>query len=215
MLAATSLAAVADEFPSLPGRPGDFTLAPPAVTDTATPGASGFYLRADAGNSYVASFDITLGPRRRHFGGGPGWGIGGGIGYRFSPQWRLDATVDVINHNRLSETALMGNLYWDLFTFGRATPYLGVGLGAAQVTIGSSAPAATLAPSLQRTDWQMAWSLMAGTSWSLWPNITLNTGYRYLNLGAPSFDVLNRPVDLQFSGLQEHQFRIGLRYSFN
>lgn len=212
LLGATG-AALADEVPALPGRPGDFTLAAPAITDAVA--ASGFYLRVDGGSSYLASGDISLGPRTRHYGGGPGWTVGGGIGYRILPQLRLDATVDVINHNNLSETALMTNLYWDLFTLGRATPYLGAGIGAAQLTISSVGPINALAPGLQRTDWQTAWSLMVGNSWALLPNVTLTTGYRYLYLGTPSFNLANRPVELLFSGVEEHQFRIGLRYSFN
>lgn len=212
LLCMSGVAAEADEFPALPGRVGDFTLAAPSIEESVA--SSGWYLRLDGGSSYLASGEVSVGRLTRSFGGGPGWSLGGGIGYRLLPQWRVDATVDVVNHSRLSETVLLGNVYWDIGAFGRATPYLGVGIGSAQVNISDSAPVSRLAPGLQRTDWSMAWSLMAGTSWSLGPNLWLNTGYRYLNLHAPAFDVVNRPFDLQISGVQEHQFRVGLRYAF-
>lgn len=203
---------MADEFPALPGRAGDFTLAAPAIDESLA--ATGWYVRVDGGSSYLASGDVSLAGRSRSYGGGPGWSMGGGIGYRFLPNWRIDATIDVVNHSRLGETVLLGNLYWDIGTFGRWTPFIGVGIGAAQLTISDDAPIAAAAGSLQRTEWNAAWSLMAGTSWELAPNLLVNTGYRYLNLGAPSFDIAGRPFDLRFSGVQEHQLRIGLRYAF-
>ena len=208
LLAGTATA----DSPPLLGRAGDFTLAAPAIEDQSA--SSPWYLRLDGGSSYIPGGTASLGPVTRSHGGGPGWSLGGGIGYRVLPHWRVDATVDVVNHSRLSETLLLANLYWDVGTFGRWTPYIGAGIGAGQITIDQSAPVAGAAVGLQRTDWQMAWSLMAGVSWVLTPSLTVNSGYRYVNFGAPSFEVTGRPFDLALSEVQEHQFRIGLRYAF-
>ncbi|MEW6255551.1 MAG: outer membrane beta-barrel protein [Pseudomonadota bacterium] len=172
----------------------------------------GWYLRIDAGGSRLNNGVATIGPRAQTY-GGPGWTAGVGLGYRFSGQFRADVSADLVSHSRLQEKIFLTNLYWDLFTFGRATPYVGVGVGAAQVAIMSSAPVAAAVSGLDRYEWQAAWSLMAGTSWALGRDLTLTAGYRYIDLGAPSFDVKARPVEVNLSGLQEQQFRIGLRYA--
>ncbi|OYY11034.1 MAG: hypothetical protein B7X99_02185 [Rhizobiales bacterium 17-65-6] len=208
LLAGTAAA----DSPPLLGRAGDFTLAAPVIEEPSA--ASAWYLRLDGGSSYIPGGSASLGAVTRSYPGGPGWSLGGGIGYRVLPHWRVDATVDVVNHARLSETLLLGNLYWDIGTFGRWTPYIGAGIGAGQITIDESAPIALAAAGLQRTDWQMAWSLMAGASWALTPSLTVNSGYRYVNFGAPSFELTTRPFDLTLSQVQEHQFRLGLRYAF-
>ena len=172
----------------------------------------GWYLRVDAGGSRLNNGVATIGPRAQTY-GGPGWTAGAGFGYRFSGQFRADLSADVINHSRFQEKLFLTNLYWDLFTFGRVTPYVGLGVGAAQVEIAASAPVAVSVPSLERYTWQAAWAVMAGASWTLGPDLTLNAGYRYVDLGAPSFDIGARPVDVMLSGVQEQQFRIGLRYA--
>lgn len=172
----------------------------------------GWYLRVDAGGSRLNDGVATIGPRAQTY-GGPGWTAGAGLGYRFSGQFRADLTADVINHSRFQEKLFLTNLYWDLFTFGRVTPYVGLGVGAAQVEIGASAPVAASVPTLDRYTWQAAWAVMAGTSWAFGRDLTVNAGYRYVDLGAPSFDIGARPVDVMLSGVQEQQFRIGLRYA--
>ncbi|MEW6124406.1 MAG: outer membrane beta-barrel protein [Pseudomonadota bacterium] len=204
-------AQAADDVPLLPGRPGDFTLAAPAIDEPAATG-SGFYLRADAGGSRLGAGTGTIGTRSQPY-GGPGWTAGLGLGYRFTPHFRADVTADVISHSRLQEKVFLANVYWDLFTIGRVTPYVGLGIGAGEVSLSSTAAVVVTLPNLERYDWQAAWSFVAGASWALTPDITLNAGYRFIDLGAPTFDIKGRPVDLVMSGIQEQQFRLGLRYA--
>ncbi|WP_164738422.1 outer membrane protein [Aquabacter cavernae] len=206
----SSGALAADPGALSPGRPGDFTLTAPAIEETVSDG--GWYVRVDAGGSRLASGTGTIGTRSQPY-GGPGWTAGVGLGYRFTPHFRADVTADFISHSRLQEKVFLANAYWDLFTIGRVTPYVGVGVGAGEVSLSSSAPIAVALPNLERYDWQAAWSFVAGASWAITPAWTLNAGYRFIDLGSPTFDIQGRPVDLVMSGIREQQFRLGLRYA--
>lgn len=193
------------------GRTGDFTLEIPEIEE-ASP-LSGLYLRIDGGGSRVGEGIATLGPSYRNYSGGRGWTLGGGIGYRFLPQLRMDLTADYVSHNRVHEAVYLANLYWDLATWGKVTPYVGAGFGAGIISLSYDAPVAAV-PGLDRDAWQPAWSLMAGVSWSLTPEVALNAGYRYLYLGSPSFNTVSPLGTLSLSEIAEQQFRIGLRYTF-
>lgn len=203
-------AAAAEGGTWAPGLPGDFTLSVPDIDDLAPD--SGWYVRVDAGGSRLGAGTGSIGRRAQPY-GGPGATAGVGLGYRFSSHFRADVTADLISHSRLQEKVFLANLYWDLFTIGRATPYVGIGVGAGQLSLSSDAPVAVSVPNLNRYEWQAAWSVTAGMSWAFGPDLTVNAGYRYIDLGAPSFDINGVPVDLVMSGIQEQQFRLGLRYA--
>lgn len=211
-LSAVPLATAAAAEPPIPppGLPGDFTLSVPDIDELAPD--SGWYVRADLGGSRIGNGTGSIGLRSQPY-GGPGWTAGLGLGYRFSGHFRADLTADFISHSRLQEKLFLANLYWDLFTIGRATPYVGVGVGAGQLAISSSAAVAVSVPNLERYEWQAAWSVTAGMSWNFGPDVTVNAGYRYIDFGAPTFDIRGIPVDLVMSGVQEQQFRLGLRYA--
>ncbi|MEP9380445.1 outer membrane beta-barrel protein [Aquabacter sp. CN5-332] len=201
----------ADPDVSAPGRAGDFTLEVPEIEDEGP--LSGWYLRLDGGGSRVSEGMAKFGPASRPYSGGGGWTVGGGIGYRVLPQLRLDVTADYISHNRVHEAAYLANVYWDLATWGKVTPYVGAGLGMGFISLSTRAPVGLIS-GLDRDDWQPAWALMAGVGWALTPDITLNMGYRYLNLGAPAFSTPSPAWALTLSKIDEQQFRIGLRYAF-
>ena len=135
-------------------------LAPPPLEAAVIPVGSGWYLRADFTESYlVRPKDATLpDPNdpgmppllRRSLSHEPGYG--GGVGYRFTPWLRVDATIDqrlaatysayssrsnfVTGYNveagRLGVLTGLVNVYADLGTWWGLTPYLGAGFGFAQ-----------------------------------------------------------------------------------
>jgi len=192
------------------GRPGDFSLAPPDVSEDAP---SGWYMRADAGFSAASGAGLSLAgvPLGRDV-SGAGWSAGGGIGYRFLPSLRADATLDYLSLGSAqlgawqfdaSSTVAQANLYWDIATIAGFTPYVGAGAGFAITTL--DAPAA-LGPS--GNDWRFAWSASAGVSYAFGPDFSLDLSYRYLDMGAPAW-----PGGLAMGDTTAQQVRLGLRYS--
>ncbi|MDQ0503475.1 outer membrane protein [Xanthobacter agilis] len=209
-------AARAADAPLTLGKTGDFSLAPPDVTEDA---ASGWYLRADAGYvaGYVDGSLNTLFVDSLPSGGSgtaSGWSVGAGLGYRFTPWLRADVGIDyldlggvdtVLGHFSAQSTVALASLYWDIITLAGFTPYVSGGAGFA---IDQIAPPAFLpAPG---NDWRFAWSLGAGVSYALSSAWTIDLGYRYVNLGAPDLPGL---PGIGIDALGGHQLRIGVRYS--
>jgi opacity protein-like surface antigen len=172
--------------------------------------------------------------------------IGGGVGYQFTKWLRADLTgeyrgsanyrvvetyqqgcpvglafcLDTYTAN--VKTALfMGNLYFDLGTWYGVTPYVGGGVGVAfhrlesliDIGLGQG-----FAP--DRSQDNFAWAAMAGVAYSITPNLKIDVGYRYIDMGR----ITSAPiVCTQVTGCffethsyraDSHDIRIGFRYSF-
>ena len=99
--------------------------APAFAADAYTPDApitaSGFYIRGDAGWSWLNTDDDddSVGV------------IGGGVGYQFNDNLRTDLRADWagIGNDDTSFTTVLGNVYFDIPTQTIITPYLGAGVG--------------------------------------------------------------------------------------
>ncbi|THD47441.1 MAG: porin family protein [Bradyrhizobium sp.] len=102
---------------------------------------------------------------------------------------------DVYNASK-SEWVFLANAYVDLGTWWCVTPYIGAGVGTARVSIANftDSGVATLFPagsgvgpslvSAQTgSQWNFAWALHAGLAYKVNPNMTVELGYSYLNLG--------------------------------
>lgn len=68
--------------------------------------------------------------------------------------------------------------------------------------------------------WNFAWALMAGGSYAIDENWSIDAGYRYLNVGnvySRSFSTggANPSRKIRYEDLQAHEFRVGARYTFN
>jgi opacity protein-like surface antigen len=141
----------------------------------------GPYLKLDGGYSFPTTHNFANTPV-----------VGGGIGWRFTPFFRMDATFDdrydsnsrLAGAAKLRDYAAMLNGYVDLnVPFLRPLiPYLGFGAGFAQnkvggstVTVSGTTPANLTGSSRN----QFAWQGMAGVSWYLAPNLALDVSYRY------------------------------------
>ncbi len=158
---------------------------PPAPADVSDVEAmTGFYLRADAGWSFL------------EWSGGADDNrpvIGGGVGYKWNEMLRTDLTVDwagkydIAPGVDLSTTTLLGNAYLDLDTGTAFTPYVGLGAGYSFVTNSENG---------------VALAGRAGVAVDLTQNIALDVGYKYQQtlIGGPD--------------VKEHQIMTGLRFSF-
>ena len=176
--------------------------------------APGPYLKLGGGYSYGAT---------NKFGDSPVFG--GGIGFRFAPFFRMDATLDyrsdgtdkIAGGARFRNWAAMLNAYLDFnVPFIRPiVPYIGAGagidqnkVGSSTVTVGGTTPASLTGSSKN----QFAWQAMAGVSWYLASNLALDVSYRYFYGGrAESGSSAGFPVRGDFTA---HEIMGALRWGF-
>jgi len=122
-------------------------------------------------------------------------------------------------------TVLLLNGYVDLGTWYNVTPYIGAGVGTSINNFGGIidynlsyyGESSGYAPN--KTSTELAYALMTGFSYSLTPNIKLDFGYRYLDMGriASNSIVCNSlpcPLESQHYHLSANDIRLGLRYVF-
>ncbi len=149
---------------------------------------SGFYLRGDAGASFLnwsgGDDDTTF-------------VAGGGFGYQFNDNFRADMTADfsgdysIAPGAKLDTTILLGNVYFDLKNDSMFTPYVGGGLGYGWAQ-GSG----------YKDDSGFAAGLAAGVSVDMTTNLALDVGYRF------------RTIMVNGNDPREHQVTAGIRFKF-
>ena len=124
------------------------------------------------------------------------------------------------------------NGYVDVGTWYGVTPFVGAGVGVANVAVknltdisyGSGAAGGAgnggggFAANHDQTNF--AFALMAGLDFAVTPNVTLELGYKYLNLGDVSSSPIvcssasSCPNEVQHYRLQSNDIRLGFRYTF-
>lgn len=191
---------------------------------------SGWYLRGDVGYvSHVApkgwwttATPLTDSKMDDNF------NLGGGFGYKLSwiradltADWRGKSDFTAVGNGRtfgaqVSGLTVLGNVYFDLGTWRGFTPYIGGGVGGSYNSV-SGASATNPVTSLGKSNrWDTAWALMAGVGIDVAPNLKLDAGYRYVNLGgarsAPEVTSLNY---LRVDDIAAHEFRLGVRMTID
>jgi opacity protein-like surface antigen len=94
------------------------------------------------------------------------------------------------------------------------TPYIGAGIGTARVTTSDFeslvVPPFSGAPA--QTQWNLAWAAMAGTAIAVSPNLQVDVGYRYLDVGnVHTADGVGGAMT--FKNVGGHELRVGLRWN--
>ncbi|NJL08272.1 MAG: porin family protein [Methylacidiphilales bacterium] len=182
-----------------------------------------------------------------------GWLFGLGIGYQFNSWLRADLTGEYRGKTSFraldrydeqpdgvwdgeneytatkSEWLFLANAYVDLGTWYGIIPFVGAGIGVADVTIGSYRDANTrltapftdqIAYAGEHSQWNLAWALHAGLAYHFSPALTVEFAYRYLSLGdGKSGDVIagggannfNNPTT--FHDLTSHDVKVALRWA--
>jgi opacity protein-like surface antigen len=131
-----------------------------------------------------------------------------------------------------SEWLFLANAYADLGTWYCITPYIGAGIGTARVQISnfldqgvaSLFPAGSgVGPSLvsaaSGSQWNFAWALHAGLAYKVNPNMTVELGYSYLNLGNgttgvdSAFDNSAGGHVFQFHNITSQDVKLGVRWN--
>jgi opacity protein-like surface antigen len=169
-----------------------------------------------------------------------------GVGYQFNGWFRADITGEYRTqanyragmlwanafsggsggdyYNSGVSTALfMANGYVDLGTWHGVTPYIGGGVGIADHRFSSlvDSGGAGIGVSAEKTQANFAWAVMAGLALNVTPNLKVELGYRYVDMGS----LTSNPVHclnpqgcwLETHGmhLASNDIRIGFRYAFN
>jgi opacity protein-like surface antigen len=138
---------------------------------------------------------------------------------------------DVYNAQK-SEWLFLANAYADLGTWYCITPYIGAGIGAARVTIANftDSGVATLFPpgsgvgpglvsAATGSQWNFAWALHAGLAYRVNPNMAVELGYSYVNLGNgttgvdAAFDGSAGGHVFQFHNITSQDVKLGVRWN--
>jgi opacity protein-like surface antigen len=214
----------------------------------------GWYLRGDIGMTNQRTkgldyFDFANAPGFGWLDKGAfdsGMMVGLGVGYKFNDWFRMDFTGEyrgktgfyALDHYDAggvqrtneytgvkSEWLFLGNAYVDLGTWWCVTPFVGVGIGFANIKIDHFrdtnviASGGGWAPSGSTTNF--AWALHAGLAYQATKNFTVEFAYRYLNLGdgeTGTFYNLSgttRNQVVTFNDITSHDFKLGLRWALS
>jgi opacity protein-like surface antigen len=111
-----------------------------------------------------------------------------------------------------SYRSYMLNGYFDIPTYTRFRPYIGAGIGLAQVKNRLGIMGAVSSVSKSK-DTNFAYQLMAGLGYNIDRNWALDAGYRYINNGDSEWNVNGGKQKVKFDSI-EHQFTAGVRYTF-
>ena len=176
---------------------------------------------------------------------GDSYVIGAGVGYQVTPNIRTEVALayrggfDLDQSDagsppttftgKIRSLSLMLHGYYDFDVGGPWKPYVAAGLGAARnkvKTISATNPASATLPQFFSnfqlegdTDNSFAWTLGAGVGYAVSPRMTLELGYRYVDLGdlkIPSQTVLFNVGSMAYPGakgeLKSHEVTLGFRF---
>jgi opacity protein-like surface antigen len=165
-----------------------------------------WYVRGDAGATFSGRIDGTNGPRSDD-----GWTIGGGVGRSFGNGWRAEGQLLYLDNSGKSgagDTKVFGgfaNGYYDFLPNSQWRPFLGAGIGVAQVKEDGNG----LAPHGDKT--VFAYQIHAGVSHPINDQLTGELAYHYLGAPGVKFGSGASRVDGDFGA---SLVTVGLRYRF-
>jgi len=170
-----------------------------------------------------------------------------GAGYEFNNWLRFDVTAEYRNKDSfvfwggyttacpnpfaqcldvyngyISSWVFLANAYVDLFTWCGLTPFVGAGIGTAANTlagfsdVGIPTGGAGVGPTV--TDWNLAWAIHAGLSYTINEHLKLELAYRFLNMGSVQ-GLINcvggcNPDSYRFHTLESQDLMLGFRWMF-
>jgi len=150
-----------------------------------------------------------------------GYAVSGVVGYEFGNGLRLEgelnyrqADTDKVSVGGLSASinsdvwsiGMMANAYYDFKNSSIVTPYIGGGIGFANVNVGDGNVGGVQVWS-EDDDTVFAYQLAVGTGFDVTKELTVDLGYRYFATQDPSFGL----ADAEYSS---HNVMVGLRYRF-
>ncbi len=187
--------------------------------------AKGPYFGGQAGVVLLSDSDISNpgGTLTAEFDTGWGLGLVGGYGfdmfrlegelfYKTNSFDKLSVPGDSISvGGDMTAMGLMLNAYYDFKTGTPFTPYIGAGLGYAQVSI-KDLDVPGFGVIADDDDMVFAYQLIAGVGYSVSKAVTLDLTYKYFATADPEFNFTTSiPFDSEYSS---HNVMVGLRYNF-
>jgi len=180
--------------------------------------------------------------------------FGLGVGYQFNNWFRADVTGEYRGNSQFngyesntfsnagtpasgfnrytankSEWLVLANAYVDLGTWWGVTPFIGGGVGTANVSLSnytdvgqttSGGPSSAFASATSK--WNFAWAAHAGLAYRVTPSLTMELAYRYLDLGSAStgdviaFDGTNNIYNpTTFKHLTSQDLKFGVRWAID
>ncbi len=189
-------------------------------------------------NDIIAAGNFTI--FNKEFDSAPFVGLG--VGYQHSDKLRFDvtgeyrgrATFHGLDKNNTaqssndysgfkSEWLFLANAYFDFGDFHGVKPYVGAGAGVAEVTLSNFTDTNERTGghhwAAENSEWNFAWALHAGLAYEVSDALTLDFGYRYLNLGDgvtgtfQTYDGTASPGPLELKDIVSHDIMVGLRWT--
>ena len=167
------------------------------------------WLRGDITAEYRTSASLRFG--ESYVGGYDSWG---------NPVKGLD-----FYNGHISTIVAMANGYFDLGTWYGVTPFIGAGVGtafhhtSAMTDFGAGTAAGGAGIIRAHDSNSLAWALHAGLAMDVTPNLKLEVGYRYLNLGNAKTGTLScfnqddcPGTVYKFKNIEAHDVKVGFRY---
>ena len=131
-----------------------------------------------------------------------------------------------------SELVFLANVYADLGTWWCVTPYIGAGVGTSRNTISNFTDIGVngtflfgtvpgLASASSASKWDLAWALHTGLAYRVTPNVTVELGYSYMNLGdgvtgaLVTKDGVTAHQAMTFKDITSHDLKLGVRWNFD
>ncbi|MEC9367094.1 MAG: outer membrane beta-barrel protein [Pseudomonadota bacterium] len=122
------------------------------------------------------------------------------------------------------EWLFLANAYWDMGNWRGVTPYLGAGIGYADIGITGfkdvNVPQNSVASADDRWTGNFAWALHAGLAYDISSDVTVDLAYRYVNLGDASsgtivtYDGAQTVSPVEFKDVTSHDLMLGVRWKF-
>ena len=144
------------------------------------------------------------------------------LGYNYASPWRgevelsrrggnVDSVSGANGSGEALATGIMANAIYDFNSIGSITPYVGAGLGFAQVKLDSVRPFG--AASYKDSDSALAYQGILGASYKIKDNLDFFTDYRYL--GTRGLDVTSSAGNKGSFDYGSHAVMVGLRFAFD
>ena len=109
-----------------------------------------------------------------------------------------------LNHFRLYKHSVMANAYFDYLTCTPWTPYVGAGLGSSYLKADFG--------DVAKSNYNLAWQVMAGVAYDINSHWTVDAGYRYADLGRIRKNFGEGRVTKLTA--RDHEVLLGVRYTF-
>ena len=110
--------------------------------------------------------------------------------------------------------AFLLNICWDYHTGSEWTPYVGAGIGTANVKMDGVTNEDANLTVADGKDNALVHQLKAGVQWALGQQLQATVGYRYLRTQKLSYQDLASGHVFENDGLQHHMIEAGVQYRF-